>query len=264
MIQQALGVLQINYLAPMFRALIIDDEISTIRVLEILMRKFVPDIAEVHTAVGAHAGIDQIKTLHPDLVFLDIDMPGMDGFDLLRQIPDPTFEVIFVTAYSQYAIQAIRFSAFDYIMKPVDVKELQQAVERFKFRKKSVPDTKMRHGHLLQNIHSKDVTQFTLSIHTVEGVHFLPISDIVYCEADGNYTHFYMANKKRIVASKPLLDFETLLDPNVFMRVHKSYLVNKKQVKLLIHQGSLLMADGTTVEVARRKRAEVKKWLKGE
>lgn len=245
----------------MIRALIIDDEISTIRVLQILIERFVPEITEVHTASGGMAGLEKIRVLQPDLVFLDIEMPEMDGFDLLRQIPQPGFEVIFVTAFSHYAIQAIRFSAFDYILKPVDLNELQQAVARFILQKKEPGDAAPRYRNLLQNLHTRDAGQFTLSIHTSEGTHFLPLSDIVRCEADGNYTCFYLSNKKRVIASRPLGEFEVLLDPVQFRRVHKSYLVNRAHVKSLLHQGALLMSDGANVEVSRRKMTEVKMWL---
>lgn len=245
----------------MIRALIIDDERSTIRVLQILIERFVPEIGEVHSALGGVAGLKQIRVLQPDLVFLDIEMPEMDGFELLRQIQHPEFEVIFVTAFSHYAIQAIRFSAFDYILKPVDMKELQQAVARFMLLKKQSGDAEPRYRHLLQNLHTKDAGQFTLSIHTSEGTHFLPLSDIVRCEADGNYTCFYMTNKKRVLASRPLGEFENLLDSVQFRRVHKSYLVNRSHVQSLLHHGRLLMSDGANVEVSRRKMAEVKQWL---
>ncbi len=247
----------------MIRALIIDDELSTIRVLQILIQRFLPEISEVHTALGGVEGLKKIHEVQPDLVFLDIEMPEMDGFDLLRQIPQPGFEVIFVTAFSHYAIQAIRFSAFDYILKPVDLKELQQAVARFILQKKEFRDAGPRYRHLFQNLHAKDAGQFTLSIHTSEGTHFLPLADIVRCEADGNYTCFYLTNKKRVLASRPLGEFEALLDPVQFRRVHKSYLVNRVHVQSLLNHGALLMSDGASVEVSRRKMAEVKMWLKG-
>ena len=122
----------------MIRALIIDDETSTIQVLRILIQRFIPEISEIHTAHGGLDGLEKVRSLKPDLVFLDIEMPELDGFELLRQIPEPDFEVIFVTAYSHYAIQAIRFSAFDYILKPVDTNELRNAVMRFISQKKQM------------------------------------------------------------------------------------------------------------------------------
>ncbi|HPI07807.1 MAG TPA: LytTR family DNA-binding domain-containing protein [Saprospiraceae bacterium] len=245
----------------MIKALIIDDELSTLQVLRILIEKFVPEIGEVTLALGGPEGLEKIRSTAPDLVFLDIEMPELDGFDLLRQIPEPGFEVIFVTAYSHYAIQAIRFSAFDYLLKPVDTSELQQAVQRFAAERKLKNETGRRYDHLLQNILQKDKAQFTLSIRTLEGVHFLTLSDIVRCEADGNYTCFYLADKKKVMASKPMGEFEALLDPAQFFRVHKSFIVNRLHIQSLLHQGYLKMSDGALVEVSRRKMADVKAWL---
>ena len=245
----------------MIRALIIDDEMSTIQVLRILIQRFVPEISEVHTALGGLEGLEKVRALQPDLLFLDIEMPEMDGFELLRQIPAPNFEVIFVTAYSHYAIQAIRFCAFDYILKPVDTTELRTAVLRFISQKKQPGHSGLRYRHLLENIRHHDVQHFMLSINTLEGTHFLPVSDIVRCEADGNYTCFYLLNKKKVLASRPLGDFEALLDPAHFRRVHKSYLVNRMHIQTFSSQGFLHMSDASTVEVSRRKMAEVKAWL---
>ncbi len=245
----------------MIRALIIDDEMSTIQVLRILIQRFIPEINEIHTALGGMDGLAKVRSLKPDLVFLDIEMPELDGFELLRQIPEPDFEVIFVTAYSHYAIQAIRFSAFDYILKPVDTNELRHAVMRFIDQKKQMNNFGQRYRHLLQNLHHNDLRQFTLSIHTLEGTHFLPVSEIVRCEADGNYTCFYLQNKKKVLASRPLGEFEALLDPAHFRRVHKSYLVNRIHILSFSNQGFLQMSDASTVEVSRRKMTEVKAWL---
>lgn len=245
----------------MIRALIIDDEMSTIRVLRILMERFIPEITEIHLALGGVEGLEKVRLLKPDLVFLDIEMPELDGFDLLRQIPKPDFEVIFVTAYSHYAIQAIRFSAFDYILKPVDTNELRNAVLRYIDQKKQSGDFGQRYGHLMQNLRRNDLRQYTLSIHTLEGIQFLPVAEIVRCEADGNYTYFYLNNKKKMLASRPLGDFEALLDPAQFRRVHKSYLVNRSHIISFSNQGQLHMSDASIVEVSRRKMAEVKEWL---
>ena len=245
----------------MIKALIIDDEMSTLQVLRILLEKFVPEIGEITLALGVPEGLEKIRSTSPDLVFLDIEMPELDGFDLLRSIPDPDFEVIFVTAYSHYAIQAIRFSAFDYLLKPVDTHDLKQAVSRFAARRNQKNDTGRRYGHLLDNIRRKDTAQFTLSIRTLEGVHFLSLPELVRCEADGNYTCFFMADKKKVVASRPMGEFEALLDPAQFFRVHKSFIVNRLHIQSLLHQGYLKMSDGTLVEVSRRKMADVKSWL---
>jgi two-component system LytT family response regulator len=247
----------------MIRVLIIDDEMSTIRVLRILMERFIPEITEIHEALGGVEGLEKARILKPDLVFLDIEMPELDGFELLRQIPEPAFEVVFVTAYSHYAIQAIRFSAFDYILKPVDTNELRNAVLRYAAQKKQAGNTGQRYRNLLHNLHQKDFRHYTLSIHTLEGTHFLPVSEIVRCEADGNYTCFYLQNKKKVLASRPLGEFEALLDTAQFRRVHKSYLVNRSHIISFSHQGQLHMSDASIVEVSRRKMAEVKEWLAG-
>jgi len=243
------------------KAVIIDDESSTIQVLRILIEKFVPEISELATALGGKEGMERIRSFQPDLVFLDIEMPDMDGFELLRHFPDPGFDVIFVTAYSQYAIQAIRFSAFDYLLKPVDTTELKHAVSRYLQHGKRSTDTASRYDHLMQNMRTNDSSQFTLSIRNLDGTIFLALQDIIWCEADGNYTCFHLADKKRIVASRPLGEFESLLDSRQFYRVHKSFIVNRSHTQVFLRSGHLQMSDGTMVEVSRRKMSEVKAWL---
>lgn len=245
----------------MIRALIIDDEASTIQVLRILIQRHIPEISEVYTALGGVEGLEKAQSVQPDLIFLDIEMPEIDGFELLRQMPQATFEVIFVTAYSQHAIQAIRFSAFDYLLKPVDIQDLRNAVQRYLLQKKQDGNFGQRYQSLVQNLRQNDYNHFTLSIHTLEGIHLLPLSDIIRCEADGNYTCFYLQNKKRVLASRTLGDFEALLDPGQFKRVHKSFLVHRMHVRSFSGQGYLEMSDTSTVEVSRRKIVEVKAWL---
>ncbi|MBL7782882.1 MAG: response regulator transcription factor [Saprospiraceae bacterium] len=245
----------------MIKAVIIDDESSTIQVLRILIERFVPEISELATALGGKEGLECIRVFKPDLVFLDIEMPDLDGFDLLRHFPEPEFEVIFVTAYSHYAIQAIRFSAFDYLLKPVDTTELKQAVNRYLQHGKRTTDMASRYEHLLQNIRTNNTGHFTLSIRTLEGTIFLTLEDIIWCEADGNYTCFYLVGKKRVVASRPLGEFENMLDARQFFRVHKSFIVNRSHTQAILYPGRLQMSDGTIVEVSRRRMSEVKTWL---
>ncbi len=240
----------------MIRALIIDDEESGINVLKMLLERHVPQVTQIITATGAEEGYAKIKEVNPDLVFLDIEMPLVTGFDLLQKFPQHTFEVIFVTAYDRYAIKAIRFSALDYLLKPVDADELKRAVERFEEKYKSSSAGNPLMTNFLNNIKAAPA-DYRLAINTTEGTHFLKPEEIIRCEADGNYTLFYIQNKKKILASRTLKEYDEILADYNFLRVHKSHLVNKKFIRSF-STDHLVLKDDSTVEVSRRRTAEIK------
>ena len=244
----------------MIKALIIDDEESAANVVRILVGQYVPAITELHCVIGAADGLHAIETLKPDLVFLDIEMPVMSGFDLLEKFPSHPFEVIFITAYDHYAIKAIRYSALDYLLKPVDATELQTAVARFIEKRKTAEDNKARYDNLLHNL-KKEETDYTLAVATTEGTYFYRTQEIIRCEATGNYTKIFLQGKKPIITSRTLKEYDELLAEQGFHRIHRAHLVNKKYISSFTNDHNLQLTDGSEVEVSRRKWDEVKKIL---
>lgn len=252
----------------MIKALIIDDEVSAVNVVKLLLNKFVPEIDAVSTAVGSREGWQAIQEVKPDLVFLDIEMPMMSGFELLEKFPDYAFDVIFITAYDHYAIKAIRFSALDYLLKPIDADELRTAVQRFLARRVSSPEKKSfvkdhqaKYNNLLHNLRTEQPGDYRLAIATTSGTHFYQPDEIVRCEADGNYTKFFLLNKKPVIASKTLKEFDEILSGQQFIRVHRAHLVNKRHIRSLTNDHELQLSDDSSVEVSRRRWDEVKKIL---
>lgn len=245
----------------MIRALIIDDEESTVNVLKLLLQKYIPEVNEVHTAVGSTAGLQAIQQSKPNLLFLDIEMPLMNGFELLEKFPDHSFEVIFVTAYDHYAIKAIKYSALDYLLKPVDVEELKSAVQRFIAKQQTGQSQKPLYENLLHNLKSERVSDYRLAVATTEGTFFYNPDDIIRCEADGNYTKFFLKNQKPIITSKTLKEYDDMLAEQNFIRVHRAHLVNKKHIASFSGDHELKMKDNSTVEVSRRRWDAVKQEL---
>jgi two-component system LytT family response regulator len=245
----------------MIRAVIIDDEESTVNVLKLLLRKYVSEVADVHTAVGSSAGLQSIQRYEPNLIFLDIEMPLMNGFELLEEFPNHSFEVIFVTAYDHYAIKAIKYSALDYLLKPVDVEELKNAVQRFIVKRQTGQSLKPLYENLLHNLKSEKVSEYRLAVATTEGTFFYSPDDIIRCEADGNYTKFFLKNQKPIITSKTLKEYDEMLAEQNFIRVHRAHLVNKRYIASFSGDHELKMKDNSTVEVSRRRWDAVKQEL---
>ncbi len=246
----------------MIKALVIDDEESAINVIKILVQKYIPEITSIATALGPEDGITKISELNPDLVFLDIQMPGMTGFELLEKFSSQyNFEVIFITAYDQYAIKAIRFSAIDYLLKPIAIEDLKNAVQRYLNKKADHTEMKSRMNNFLKNIRSENEKDFKLALPTHKGTFFLRIDEIIRCQADVNYTHFHLTNKANMISSKTLKEYDELLSEHDFLRVHKSHLVNRKYIRSILQDNVLLMDDNSQVEVSRRKTAEIKNLL---
>lgn len=214
-----------------------------------------PDVNLLQECEDGFIAIEAINMHHPDIVFMDIEMPGMNAFDTLQKLDKIEFQVIFTTAYDQYAIKAIKFSALDYLLKPIDADELIAAVDKASEQKVQVQQVQLQQlQHSLQNPDS----DFKLMISTNEGPYFIPTDDIFFAEGQNNYTHFHLSRQRKLVASKTLLEFENLLSDHGFMRVHKSFLVNIKYVeRYLSKNGTLLLTNGNEVEVSRRRKDEV-------
>jgi two-component system LytT family response regulator len=245
-------------------AIIIDDEIPSADNLRILITENCPDINIVAICHGAHEGIEAVRNLKPDLLFLDIEMPFADGFTVLREIGTDTPNVVFTTAFSEYAVRAFRVNACDYLLKPVDPIELRAAVEKVKsISRKGNPliqRIEALEQHMRQRGHSR------LAVQGVEGYSLIDYQEIVRMEASSNYTHIYCKNGKKHTVAKLLKDFEEQLSGEGFFRSHSSHLVNLSHVNKYQRGdgGYLYMSDGAQIEVSRSRKKEVLKVLLGE
>ena len=248
----------------MIKALIIDDEPKARNVLKYYIESYVEEITEVRQADSVDSALELLRDYEPGIVFLDVEMPQRNGFDFLRALVNPTFEVIFTTAYNQYAVQAIRFSALDYLLKPVDPDELRAAVNRYmQIQQPERKHNGVLYDNLVQNISKKDVKDFRLAVPSKDGVLFLTLDQIIRMQGDGNYTFIHTTNKKPIVTSKTLKHFDEMLEEFGFIRTHKSHLVNPTHISQMSHDhGCIIVSDGTEIEISRRKKLDVIKLLK--
>jgi two-component system LytT family response regulator len=246
----------------MLKVLLIDDEERATDVLRRMIEKFIPEIKQVHACNDARKALTIIHTMKPDLIFLDIRMPHLSGFDILDKLPNKNFKIIFTTAHDEYAILAIRFSAFDYLLKPVDSNELTAAVKRFIQTKEDNLPQPEQFKNIGVNMTLQKEEQFRLALPTKEGVHFLFPHEIARCEALGNYTKFYVTGNKQYTISKTLGEYEELLAPYRFIRTHKSHLVNRAFISFVDHDGFVILKDSTKIEVSRRRKEDVLKALK--
>lgn len=243
------------------RAIIVDDEQHCIDALQTMLEKKCPGVEVIGTAKSVKDAKEQIDEKHPDLVFLDVEMPYQNGFELLKQFEKVSFDVIFTTAYEQYALKAIKFNALDYLLKPFSIKELQDALEKSRERKgKRVKDmgSQTPMDVFLQNMKTMQQSHKKIALPTINGLVFMPVQNIVRCESTGNYTRIFFTDKKNLMVSRPLKEFEELLSDVDFFRVHNSHLINMQQMQSYIQGegGFALMSDGTQVEVSRRRKAE--------
>ncbi|HEX2848567.1 MAG TPA: LytTR family DNA-binding domain-containing protein [Chitinophagaceae bacterium] len=241
----------------MLQAIIVDDEVSNIQNLEILLNKYCPKITVAATATNVEQGLLLIREIKPAILFLDIQMPGKGGFDLLRSITNPDFEVIFVTAYDQYAIQAIKFSAIDYLLKPVNINELVNAVDRAVTNaEKKIQNERL--GNLINSISNKN--QLRIAIPGNRETFFLNPEEILFCRSDNNYTIFFLRNTLKHISAKPIFEYEELLSEHGFIRCHQSYLVNSIFIKswIKVDGDRLLMEGGHEIPIARNRKEKVK------
>lgn len=246
----------------MIKALIIDDEQKASDVLRLMIERFTPEISQVQCCNDARQAAEVIHRFQPDIIFLDIRMPYLDGFGVLNQIRHKRFKVIFTTAYNEYTLQAIRFSAFDYLLKPVDAEDLVNAVQRYLQTRDEIAFQPDQLRNILHNIDAGNEKEFRLALASREGVYFIRPDEILRCEAMGSYTKFYCQHNKQYLASKVLGEYEELLSPHGFIRTHKSHLVNKKYISFVNHEGYAVLKDNTTVEISRRKKEDVMKQLR--
>ncbi|HEY4194756.1 MAG TPA: LytTR family DNA-binding domain-containing protein [Mucilaginibacter sp.] len=240
----------------MIRSVIVDDEQHcTNRLTDLLNRYFKQT---VHVA-GTFATVDEAETgiieLKPDLVFLDVQLNGLTGFDLINRMPEINFEVIFTTAYDSYAIKAFKFSALDYLLKPIDSEDLLQAIDKFK-KSQYQNDLSEKFSTFFHNLKNQPGTSKKITVHTSKGLEFLPISDIVRCEADVNYTTIYLKDKHQLMVAKTLKDFNDMLADHQFFRIHNSHLINLDYIKSYQKGkgGYVILVDNTSLEVSTRRK----------
>ena len=236
----------------MLKAIIVDDEPDCCETLSMLLERYCPEVGVIAVCHSGAEALQAIPEQKPQLVFLDIEMPHMNGFQLLEQLPAIDFELVFTTSYDQYAIKAIRFSALDYLLKPVDREELRQAVQ--KVAKRQQPPLPQQLEILLQKLHQPATSK--IAIPTMEGLQMIPVASIITCKSDSNYTTLYLKGKQKITASRTLKEVEEMLEGLSFLRVHQSHLVNLDEVGKYVRGegGYLVMSDGSAVDVARSRK----------
>lgn len=244
-------------------ALIVDDELSSVQNLQQKLETFCTDVQVVATAQKPEEALLLIQHHKPDVVFLDIEMPKMNGFRMLDELKNYDFEIIFTTAYNHYAIDAIRISAFDYLMKPIAIADLQNAVQRLMAAKQN--NTKEKIDILKHSLQDKKSQDDKIAIPTAEGIEFIPIKNILHIESSSNYSRIHLNNSKVITVTKLLKDFEDMLLPYRFYRIHHSHLINLQYIQkyLKADGGQVMMQDGTVIDVARRKKEEFLKIIAG-
>jgi len=242
----------------MLKTIIIDDEQDSLKALEYLLCSHQEEIGLVKSCDNPVQGIAGIRELKPDLVFLDIEMPRMNGFQLLDTIKDISLEIIFITAYNQYAIQAVRYSALDYLLKPIDPVELDSAIKHALHNRQLQESRSRQINALISNLQEENYANHILALPTLEGLTFVKLGEIVRCEAGGPYAKLFLTGRPNLLVSRPLKEFEEILDDNHFFRVHESHIVNLHYAKEYRRGdgGEVVMEDNTHVEVARRRKDE--------
>ena len=241
----------------MTQVVIVDDELRGRETLNALIEKHCPEISVVGIAGSAKEGFEVINNTNPDIVFLDVEMPGGNGFDMLEMFSNVPFEVVFTTAYGHYAIKAIKHSALDYLLKPVEVDELQAVVKQFR-EKKAASNLDVNISTLLANLKNTN-THKKLVLPDGQGLTVVETEEIVRLESEGSYTVFYLTQGRKYMISKHLKEFEnTLSDNAAFVRVHRSHLINMEHVKRYIkgEGGYAVMSDASEVEISRRRKNE--------
>ncbi|MEO7316999.1 MAG: LytTR family DNA-binding domain-containing protein [Ginsengibacter sp.] len=243
------------------RVILIDDELPSLENLQQKITEFCPDLKIVATTQKPEAAIKLIEELRPDVVFLDIEMPRINGFRMLNEIQEKDFEVVFTTAYNHYAIDAVRISAFDYLVKPISVNDLQNTVARLLKNSEKNPRQKLE--IVPQNISLSKPQNDKMTISTSDGLEFFEIGSIIRIESSSNYSKIFFMDGKSILVTKLLKDFEEILLPYRFFRIHNSHLINLNYIKKYIRGdgGQVIMENNEVIDVSRRKKEEFLKLI---
>lgn len=236
------------------RTLIVDDEPDAVNFIASIIGEFCPRLEIIGTAGSAREGVGVILEKSPDLVFLDVEMPHGSGFDLLQQFPEKTFDVVFVTAFNHYAIRAIKFSAMDYILKPININEFREAVDKVISKRNTIRSRENGYSNLFENLQSAHPSK--LAIPTSDGMEYLSTAGIIRIEADRSYSWFFLEGKRKVLVSKHLKEYQELLGEQKFFRPHNSHLINLEHVKKYIRQegGIIEMDDGSQVPLSRSRK----------
>ena len=240
----------------MLNAIIIDDEPDCVKLLALQLKMYCPEVQVAAECTASEDGLLQIKTLQPDIVFIDIEMPVMNGFQLLEKIDDINFSLVFVTAYDQFAVKAFRFNALDYLLKPIDGKDLTKAVAKAMQQK---PDPKQLQS-MKHHLHGGEKYQpDKIALPYQNGVTFTEIKNVLYCEADNNYTRFFIAGGQQYVVSKTLGDIQEVLEERNFLRIHRQYLINLDHIKKYVRgEGNyIIMSNNQSIPVARNQKEKL-------
>lgn len=242
----------------MIRGIIVEDERHSRETLRGMLDRYCKNVEIVAETDSYRGGLKEIREHHPDVVFLDIQMPDGSGFRMLEELDEINFEIIFTTAFDQFAIKAIKYSALDYLLKPIDPEELVRALKKVE-TKLSNQKVNQNIQVLLDNIKARDADPHKIILSTSEKIHIIETDQIIRCESDNYYTNFFLSDGKKILVSKTLKENEQLLSDHNFIRPHKSHLVNVKFIKgfLKYDGGYIEMTDGSRIPVSRRKREKI-------
>ncbi len=240
----------------MIKTIIIEDEKQSREVLQLMLENYANVIQLVDSCDTAEQGISSIQKHRPQLVFLDIEMPRMNAFQMLRRLETINFDIVFTTAYNKYAINAIKISALDYLLKPIDKEELSKAIQKC-VQNIEQKNTKDKIDILFKNLIQQNALDRTITLTAVDGIRFIKMKDIVRLEANGRYTKFYLVNKEVVVSSRTLGDFEEALASNEFFRIHEAHIVNLLYIDRF-HKGNnyVLLSDKTELPLARRRKED--------
>jgi len=244
------------------KAIVIEDEMHPRKVLDKLIKTHCPEVTVVACCEDAETGLAAIRENNPDLVFLDIDMPGLNGLDMLQQVEERDFDIIFTTAHDEFALDAFKVNPVDYLLKPIDESELISAVERL-IKRRARAINKEQLDLLITTLRPSGSVFQKIAIPSHETLEFVDIEDIVRCEADRNYTVMFTRNGKQHIFSRPLKDVEKLLPGELFFRVHQSHLINVRDIQTYIRGigGQLVLKDGKIIPVARTRKEALMKRL---
>lgn len=245
------------------KILVIDNEKEVRQTLKEMLELWSAGVHAIEEASGVRTGAEKIVAMQPDIVLLDVEMDDGTGFDLLKQIPQPSFQLIFTTAHNQYAIQAFKFSAIDYLLKPVDPTDLNTALQK---AIENINSNTLQNqlAVLMQQLGSKPDAVKQIVLKDIDKTYFIKVEDILYCEAEGSYTKFYISNSEPIFVSRNLRSYEELLAPAGFIRTHHSCLVNPAKIKIYDRKtdcGTLVLEGGHTIPVSQRKKDFVLQFL---
>lgn len=241
----------------MIQCVLIDDESNSLEMMEWLLKTYCPQVVIKAMCDSAEKGIEAIRKHDPDLVFLDIEMPHMNGFNMLEQFDKLTFDVVFCTAYDQFAIKAFKYSALNYLLKPVDPEDLKETIRRIEERKQA--PIREQIDLLMQSMKTASrQTATRIALTTADGMIFVTTQDILYCEAESNYTSVVLDGGKKILVSKVLKEIDEALSGPDFFRIHNSYLININHIKKFVRGegGYVIMDDGATIGISRSRRQE--------